>query len=244
MSLENHYQHLIYKCLPYLLYAPKTDQFREEIIGKLQTLFRFMYLDDKLGYYVLEESINHMLNAPPLYVPGIKDNIQRFINTYSSMGEQIADIQSRLYALEKPSSSRRGRLWTDEENKALIDTIPQGIDACRNHPLLSDRTKNAIEEHYAHLKKTRIEEIGEDKKIKEEHKVAPIETYPQKDTKMVPHCICRKKLSRYGSNKAGQQVWVCDKRRGGCGRSYIEDKDGRPYRSIEKIFALIPDKRS
>ncbi|GAG92794.1 unnamed protein product [marine sediment metagenome] len=149
MSLESHYQDLVYKCLPYILYATKNDQFREELIGKLQALFRFMYLDDKMGYYGVEEIVNHMLNAPPLYTPGIKDDIRRFIDTYSSMGEQIADIQSRLYALENSFSIK----WTKEEEKALIDTMSQGIAACRNHPLLANRTKSAIYNHYGILKK-------------------------------------------------------------------------------------------
>lgn len=238
MSLENHYQHLVYKCLPYLLYAPKTDQFREEIVSKLQTLFKFMYLDDKMGYYGLEESINHMLNAPPPYTSGIKDNIQRFINTYSSMGEQIADIQSRLYALEKSSALKKSsRKWTEEEDKALIDMIPQGIDACRNHPLLANRTKVAIQQHYAYLKKIRVEEIGEDKQIEE--KVTPIEA-DQKATKMAPQCsICGTQLNRKGRTKTGQQYWTCRKRSGGCGKTYKEDKDGHIYRTENgnKIFA-------
>lgn len=101
MSLEQRYQTITYKCLPYLIYSLENNKFRNILSQKLQVLFDFMYSNDKIGYYDVEEEIYDMLKYPPVFSEAINNRIGRFITTYVAMNEQIVDIQSRLLKLER-----------------------------------------------------------------------------------------------------------------------------------------------
>lgn len=97
------------------------------------------------------KSFDERIVAHDKSIIDIKNHIKKFdnnsllINKYYKELKKMYDGTSKREIKKDDAIPKPCYYWTDEENKVLIEIYPEGgLKACKNHPLLANRTKCAI----------------------------------------------------------------------------------------------------